>query len=83
MAPRSIDALPWLHVEFCAGSLWPISEHLRSQAARLLALAMKAYENGEVGLADALITHAMQYLDEADTLDRRRGLDVGSRNRPE
>jgi hypothetical protein len=25
----------------------------------------------------------MQYLDEADTLDRRRGLDVASRERPD
>jgi hypothetical protein len=55
------------------------SEHLRSQAARLLAMAMKAYENGQIEwAADALILRAMQYLDEADTLDRRRGLDVAS-----
>jgi len=54
------------------------SEHLRSQAARLLAMAMKAYENGQIEWADALILRAMQYLDEADTLDRRRGLDVAS-----
>jgi hypothetical protein len=44
---------------------------------------MKAYENGQVGSADVLISRAMQYLDEANTLDRRRGLDVGSRDRPE
>jgi hypothetical protein len=55
------------------------SEQLRSQAARLLATATKAYENGNIGLADALITRAMEYLDQADALDRRRGLDVGSR----
>lgn len=54
------------------------SEHLRSQAARLLATGMKAYENGHIGLADALIARAMEYLEEADALDRRRGLDVGS-----
>ena len=54
------------------------SEHLRSQAARLLAMGMKAYENGHIGMADALITRAMQYLEQADALDRRRGLDVGS-----
>jgi hypothetical protein len=54
------------------------SEHLRSQAARLLAMGMKAYENGHIGLADALITRAMEYLEQADALDRRRGLDVGS-----
>ncbi|HEY7296985.1 MAG TPA: hypothetical protein VH684_03530 [Xanthobacteraceae bacterium] len=53
--------------------------HLRSQAARLLATAMKAYENGHIGWADVLIVRAMQYLDEADALDRRRGLDVAPR----
>ena len=56
------------------------SERLRSQAARLLAAAMKVYENRHVGSADALIARAMEYLDEADTLDRRCGLDVGSRD---
>ena len=61
----------------------PERKHLRSQAARLLAAAMKAYENGQVGSADVLISRAMQYLDAANTLDRRRGLDVGSRDRPE
>jgi hypothetical protein len=59
------------------------SDHLRAQAARLLALAMKAYESGEVGLANVLIAGAMQYLDGPDTLDHRRGLDVGSLDRPE
>jgi hypothetical protein len=58
-------------------------EHLRSEAARLLAAATKAYENGHVGSSDVLIARAMQYLDGANTLDRRRGLDVGSRDRPE
>jgi hypothetical protein len=41
-------------------------------------MGMKAYENGHVCLADALTTRAMEYLDQADALDRRRGLDVGS-----
>jgi hypothetical protein len=55
------------------------SENLRSRAARLLAAAMKAYENGNIDLTDNLITRATQYLEEADTLDRRRGLDVPPR----
>ena len=59
-------------------SIMADSEHLRSQAARLLAMGMKAYENGHIGMADALITRAMEYLEQADCLDRRRGLDVGS-----
>ena len=57
----------------------PDLEHLRSHVARLRAEAMKAYENGNIDLADGLITCAMQYLEEADTLDRRRGLDVPPR----
>jgi hypothetical protein len=58
----------------------PDVEHLRSHAARLRAEAMNAYENGNIDLADGLITRAMQYREEADTLDRRRGLDVPSRD---
>ena len=53
------------------------SEHLRSRAAQLLVVAMKAYESGEVGLADVLITHAMEYLDEA----RTHGGPLGSQHR--
>jgi hypothetical protein len=41
-------------------------------------MGMKAYEKGHIGMADALITRAMEYLEQADALDRRRGLDVGS-----
>jgi hypothetical protein len=59
------------------------SEHLRSRAAQLLVVAMKAYEGGEVGLADVLIAHAMQYLDEVNALGRRRRRDLGSRGCPE
>jgi hypothetical protein len=54
------------------------AEDLRSQAARLRAAAMKAYENGEVDSADILIARAMQCLDEADSLDRRRRVGLGA-----
>jgi hypothetical protein len=74
----SLIALPPLRGRFFLISIMADSEHLRSRAAQLLAMAMKAYENGHIGSANVLIARAMQQLDEADTLDRRRGLDVGS-----
>ena len=44
-------------------------EKLREQAARLLALALKARERGDGDLADQLTAQAAAYLDKATTLN--------------
>lgn len=43
-------------------------ERLHEQAARLLALALKARERGDTKLADQLTEQATQYLDKAGAL---------------
>jgi hypothetical protein len=41
------------------------TERLRSSAARLLAMAIKAQENGDQGFAEVLTVRALQHLDDA------------------
>ena len=41
------------------------AERLRSHAARLLAMALKAHENGDHDFAEVLVARAMQYIDDA------------------
>ena len=41
------------------------AERLRSHAARLLAMALKAHENGDHDFAELLTARAMHYIDDA------------------
>jgi hypothetical protein len=41
------------------------AEHLRSHAAHLLAMALKAHENGDHDFAELLTARAMHYIDDA------------------
>jgi hypothetical protein len=45
-----------------------MDEGLRAQAARLLALALRAHGDGNEQLADLLTKRALQYLDEVDAV---------------
>ena len=41
------------------------AEHSRSRATQLLAMAIKAHENGDHDFAEVLTARAMQYMDDA------------------
>jgi hypothetical protein len=45
------------------------SERLRILAARVLALALKARENGDSALADLLVRQATRYLERATAIE--------------
>ena len=46
------------------------AEGLRAQAARLLAIALRAHGDGDEALADLLTKRALQYLDAIDAVAR-------------
>jgi hypothetical protein len=46
------------------------AEELREQAALLLALSIRAREQGDIEYSNLLITRATRYLDEAQAIER-------------
>ncbi|MGB7036260.1 MAG: hypothetical protein WBD71_12110 [Xanthobacteraceae bacterium] len=46
-----------------------VAEELRQRAEALLAMALKAREEGQVGYAETLVAEASRFVNEADDLD--------------
>jgi HEPN domain-containing protein len=48
------------------------AEELRQRAESLLAMALKAREQGQYDYADTLVAEAAQFISDADALEARR-----------
>lgn len=54
------------------------AEYLRERAARLLAMALKSRDEGDVDRADLLVSRANSYVERAEILEKAAGVDHSS-----
>jgi len=54
------------------------AERLRERAARLLAMALKSRDEGDVDRADLLVSHANSYVERAEILETAASVDHSS-----
>lgn len=59
------------------------AERLRERAARLLAMALKSRDEGDVDRADLLISHANSYVEGAEILEKAASLGPASTKTPQ
>lgn len=54
------------------------AERLRERAARLLAMALKSRDEGDLDRSDLLVSHANSYVDQAESLEKVASADRSS-----
>ena len=54
------------------------AEGLRERAARLLAMALKSRDEGDVDRADLLVSHAHSYVERAEILEKAARMNAAS-----